>query len=92
MNRTQKGYMVLVLGVLTACSTLAFNYKYYGLSAHNYDGRLLAVKPEDDLSLKMCEPNDQYHGKCVVIMADEFFRMKQEYLDLENKLKDCESK
>lgn len=91
MNRDQKGYMILILGMLTACASLSFNFKSYGLQAQNYDGKLLAAKPENDLSLKMCEPNDQYHGKCVVMMADEYYRMKTEHTDLEERLKDCEA-
>lgn len=81
----------LLLGiVLIGCA--GFSYRYYGLDLPSYDGTLLGPKPEDDISFSVCKPDDQSKGKCVVLKADEFFRLKQEYQDMQERLKACEKK
>jgi len=80
-------FCVLLLG----CA--GFTYHYYGLSGVSYEnGVLLGPKESDDIPFKMCEPNNQSKSPCVVMFAKEFFAFKQDYLDLQMKLKECEKK
>lgn len=82
----------LVLGVvIDGCATQgAFTYKYYGVDAVSYDGSLLGPKAVNDLSFKVCEPDAQVKGKCVIMLRDEFFRMKGDFLMLEKNLISCQ--
>ena len=97
------GYLkVLIFGLvigflLDGCATPAgFIYKYYGMDAVSYDGNLLGPKPVNDLSLKLCEPipptatHPGKSGQCVVMLRDEFFKMKGDFLILEKNLIACQ--
>lgn len=92
----------LLAGVaLTACAGAKFSYRWYGLSAERYEGTLLGPKPENDLHFSVCEPDPEpspgaspvatKRGKCVVVLADEFARLRTDYLDLEQRLITCEN-
>jgi hypothetical protein len=82
--------------VLFGCATIAFPYRYYGLDAVSYDGSLLGPKPAQDLSLKECEPDLEKpgtpakRGKCVVMLAPEFFKLKADHLKLQSDLIACQ--
>jgi hypothetical protein len=81
----------LVIGVLlSGCA--GFSYHYYSLSGADYTkGVLLGDAPEHDEPFVVCEPNVGAKFPCVIVKADEFFRMKQDYMDTKQKLKDCQS-
>lgn len=79
---------MVVFGGLGSCSS--FPYRHYGLDAQSYEGTLLGPEPKDDLPLSVCKPDDQVQGKCIVVLAAEWFRLKQEYLDMQSRLKACE--
>jgi hypothetical protein len=93
-------YFILgaVLGiVMDGCATQgAFTYKRYGLDAVSYDGNLLGPTSAQDLPLKECEPTPAtptapaVKGKCVVMLRDEFYRMKGDFLTLEKQLISCQ--
>lgn len=72
---------------LMACGS--FQYRYYGIDAQSWEGRLLARDEKDDLPLRTCEPDDQVKGKCVVMLVDEFERMRAEREELVERLKKC---
>lgn len=79
----------LLLNVLlVGCA--AFQYHWYGLEAVSYDGKLLGPKPENDIPLATCAPDAQNHGKCVVMLVDEFDRLKQDYERMQIELKNCQ--
>lgn len=76
---------------LMGCAGLTF--KYYGLSGVIYDhGMLLGPKPQDDLPFSKCAPSASSKNPCVVMFATDFFALKQDYEDTQQKLKDCEKK
>jgi hypothetical protein len=75
--------------LLVGCAGFAF--KYYGLEAASYDnGQLLGPTPEDDIPFKRCEPSATDRHPCVVMFAKEFQALKLDYLDTQQKLKDCQ--
>lgn len=67
-----------------------FPYQYYGLSADSYKGRLLGPDPKDDVDLALCEPKASDPRPCSVMFTERFLALKQEYKDLQNRLKNCE--
>ena len=79
-----------------------FPYKYYGMHLESYEGSLLGPKPKDDLPFTVCEPDPTpsvipsgpqpkpNRGKCVVMLSDEFFAMKQDMLETKKRLVECE--
>ena len=71
---------------LMACA--GFQYKYYGI--HPSEGKLLGSKPEEDLPLSVCEPDERVKGKCVVLFTEEFKSLVLEYTDIKERLKACE--
>ncbi len=75
--------------MIVGCAGAGF--RYYGLSAVNYnDGMLLGPKPKDDIPFSACAPvgNDAY--PCVVMFSKEFFALKQDYEDTKQRLKECQ--
>lgn len=91
----KRGGILLLLACLFACSTLAFDYKYYGLAPADGEtelkGKLIAHDPKDNLPLSVCTPDDQVKGKCVVLLIDEFNRLQNDIIDCQDRLKVCES-
>lgn len=86
------------LGAITLVSCAGFSYRFYGLDATSYEGKLLGPDEKDDLALSVCAPEAQERGKCVVLLRDEFFRFKQDYetsvqrvKDLEAQLRECQA-
>lgn len=89
MELIKRLILVLAFGfILVGCA--AFSYRYYGLDAVSYDGKLLGPKPEDDISFMFCKPDETVKGKCVVMKADDFFRMKQDYNETKQRLIECQ--
>ena len=78
----------MIIGSFGSCSS--FPYKHYGLDAASYEGSLSGPEPKDDLPLSVCTPTEQEQGKCMVMLREEFYRMKQEYEDMQKRLKACE--
>ncbi len=81
----------LILGaLLVGCAS--FNYRYYGLEAVSYEGKLLGPKPENDIPFSQCKPDDVVKGKCVVMLVDDFFSMKKDYEDTKAQLRACQGR
>lgn len=80
---------ILVGVLLVGCA--GFSYKYYGLSADSYEGKLLGPKPEDDLPFAECKPTDADKSPCVVVKAKVWFALKTDYEQMEEALKACQS-
>ncbi len=76
--------------VVLGCTAMTFNYQYYGLQSANYDGKLLAVDPKDDKDLAMCAPDSAATGKCIVMLGADFYALKQDYMDCQQKLITCQ--
>lgn len=76
--------------LLLGCA--GFSYRYYGLEGADYSrGTLLGKEPADDLSFTICEPTFFVKHPCIVIKASEFYKMKLDYEDTIQKLKECQS-
>ncbi len=65
-------------------------YRAYVLDASDYTGVLRAPRAQDDVTLEMCRPDEASRGKCVVYFQDEFFLFKQAYLELSQRLSQCQ--
>lgn len=65
-------------------------YKPYGLDADSYSGWLRGPNPENDVALELCKPDIHAKGKCYVIFAEDYHRLRTEYLDMQERLKACE--
>jgi hypothetical protein len=69
----------------------AFSYRYYGLADVVYEhGTLLGPKEKDDLPFSKCAPSGNLKHPCVVMFTKEFMAFKQDYLDTQQKLIDCQ--
>lgn len=79
--------LVIVCAALYGCSNVKFIYKHYGINAVSYDGKLLGPTPADDIDLSSCKPvSDDKPGQCIVMLREEFYRMKQDFLETKNNL------
>lgn len=76
--------------LISACAGVSWNYKYYGMDLVSYDGTLLGKTPADDLSFHLCQPDDKVKGKCVVMLVDEFERLRMDKAREDEQLKDCQ--
>lgn len=85
-----------VLGFIACLFFLACTgatFKYYGLTGADYNtGTLRGPKASDDIPFSKCAPigNEQY--PCVILFTNDFFALKQDYLDAKQKLKECEKR
>lgn len=87
-NRFVLGFASCLL--LVGCAGASFPFRYYGLAAASFEGKMLGPKPEQDLDLKACQPTAQDAGPCVVLFTKDFLSIKREYLDMQNRLIECE--
>jgi hypothetical protein len=84
------GFMFCLV-VFMGCA--GFSIRYYGLSQVNYnDGVLLGPKAKDDLPFSKCAPIGNEPQPCIVMFTQDFFMLKQDYLDTKQKLKECQKK
>lgn len=75
--------------MLLGCAGWA--YKFYGMEGVVYEhGTLLGPKPQYDLPFTKCQPNGESKQPCIVIFSKDFYALKQEFLDLQMRLKECE--
>lgn len=93
MGRLRDILVGLSLGFLIAgCAGATFAYKYYGIDGVRYDqGKLLGPKPENDIPFDRCQPTSQVKTPCIVMFTGEFLKLKQDYMDTQNKLQSCEA-
>lgn len=78
------GLSVLVV----ACGGASLNHKYYPYDYSNHT--LIGAKPEDDLSDSVCKPTLTSLRPCIIILADDFFAIKAEYLKTKSELNKCQ--
>lgn len=78
--------------LITACAGLSFSYKFYGMQLASYEnGKLLGPTAADDLPMTTCQPDASAVGKCVVLATSEFYRLKADFMMLEQQLQDCQA-
>ena len=86
-----KGFALGVFCCIVLFGCTGFSVKYFGLDSVDYSrGKLLGPEPKDDMPFYACAPTDARH-KCVVMFSNDFFKFKQEFIDMQNKLKECEA-
>jgi hypothetical protein len=81
------GACITVVGCAASAS---FPYRYYVLQADKYEGKLLADKPANDLSLAVCAPEAGKQAKCLVMLKDAYLQLRADYLSLQTQLSDCQ--
>jgi hypothetical protein len=75
---------------IAGCAAVTFPYKYYGLSASDYNGTLLGPTQSDDVNLQVCAPTSTNAAPCTVMLTDAYLQLKEDYLDKVNQLNDCQ--
>ena len=86
MNRFSLG---LFLGVLLAgCASATFPYKYYYVDG--VTSPLLGHEPKDDLPAATCNKDALGNHTCTVMLKSEYEAMILDYLDLQDKLIQCQ--
>lgn len=78
--------------LLVSCATPQFPFKYYKPKLYSWQGELWGPTERDDLPAVVCDETVQKRSACVIMMADEFFLLKENYLDIREKLNTCERK
>lgn len=84
-----------------ACASTGVAYKYYVVHPEVTPPMLYGSKPSEDLDLlKTCSPDPECAkpdhpktancGKCIGMVSTEFFKMKQELLELRQAVSDCQ--
>lgn len=75
--------------LLMGCA--GFAYHFYGMESVDYShGVLLGPKASDDLPFSTCEPNAASKHPCVVMMTKDFYALKLDFEDTQQKLKECQ--
>jgi hypothetical protein len=89
---TRSGFFAgLVVGLTPwGCASISFPYHFYNLQPVSYEGSLLGPTPADDLPLSICTPDASSQGKCVVMISEQFFKLKADYLTTKQALVDCQ--
>lgn len=74
--------------ILVACAGATFNYKYYGFNSDVPE--LLGPTAKDDLALDVCKATSDNQAPCIVVLQEEFFKLKKDYMDQQTRLLACE--
>lgn len=85
--------ILCLFAVLSCGATAKFPFRAYGLLPNSFEGKLISpTTPNGDLDLNDCKPDDKVKGKCLVMLREEFFKLKSDYLDIKQKLLDLQKK
>lgn len=88
MKRFLPVILIFVLCGAESCAT-GQNYVYYVIDRPN--NKLLAFDPKNDLPLdKSCDADSTSKAKCIAMLTAEYFKLKQELLELRQALSDCQ--
>ena len=91
MEIRKKSFLLGFLACLFIVGCAGFSYPFYGLDKVNYElGVLLGPEPKDDLPFAKCTPSLTTKNPCVVMFSKDFFALKQDFEDTQQKLKECE--
>ena len=83
------GFLLAIL----LCSCSAWTFHYYGLDGMDYSkGSLLGASVTEDLPFSVCTPTQVDKSPCIIMLAKDFYAMKQEYQDTVMRLRECEKK
>jgi len=79
------GWIFVGALAVTACGggAASFPFRYYGLKAKSYEGRLEGATDKDDLPLSRCAPTEGNATPCQVMLSPEVQRLKTAYRNLQ---------
>lgn len=87
----KKAFALGILSGILLVGCAGMGIKYYGMAGVVYDhGMLLAPRASDDIPFSSCSPSASLRQPCIVMMSQDFFALKQDYLDTQQKLSDCQ--
>ena len=78
------------LAALLAVSSRAtpqFAYKWYGIDPAA--SKLLGPTEQEDLPLQSCQADEQQKGKCAVMLIEEIDRLRNDYIQMQLRLREC---
>ena len=78
----------LCCSILMACAD-TFPFKYYEYDIKN--GKLLGATAQDDLPDSQCNATPASAYPCMIVLTDEFFKLKADDLKAHQDLQDCQS-
>lgn len=78
------------LAIVGCAASATFPYRYYTLHPDSYSGKLEGAKPQDDLNLQVCAPEQGKQNKCIVMLKDPYLQLKADYLNLATQLEACQ--
>lgn len=74
----------LIGALFSSCASAPkFDYKYYALHLHEYEGTLRGPEPAFDLSMAICRPGETDQAPCIVMITKDFLEMKSKFKSLE---------
>ncbi len=89
LNKVNKAFGVCLLLILVGCAS--FSYHFYGLKEVSYEnGTMLGPSDKEDVPFSKCSPTASSKFPCVVMFAKEFYALKLDYEDTQQRLKQCE--
>lgn len=92
VKRLKKSIPLVGLVALVGCTTAAATYPWYILDLPSYEGgHLRGPEPEQDLEVRVCEPDDFDQGKCVVMMRVDHERLETDFQTCRTQLAECQS-
>lgn len=77
-------FALMTICTLSGCATVKqpISPRYYKPRLNNWTGTLLGETPADDLdAAQTCSPTMKNDGKCVVMIAEDFFEFKHQCVD-----------
>lgn len=82
-------YYPTLAAVLAAssCATPQFSYRWYGIDPN--EQKLLGPVESMDRPLSECQGDEQQKGKCAVFFIDEFDRLRNDYIQMQLRLRQC---
>ena len=84
-------FLFIVATSAVACGAATpFGFKYYNLKPVSFEGKLEGATDKEDLPLSVCKPSGGEVNRCVVMLTREAYRLKEEVLQLRQKVKDLE--
>lgn len=73
---------------LMACAGATFPYKGYPYDMDNH--KLIGQTEADDLDDRVCEPTTLNKRPCIVVLTDDYYTLKADYIKTKDALDACE--
>lgn len=83
-------YGMLLSALLISCVSATFPYKYYAYDIRGH--KLIGATPADDIEDSACYARQGNASPCMIVLTDEFYNLKADYLKTKDALIRCEKK